>query len=324
MRLRSLHERELIAAIRREFSKRSGDLLLGIGDDAAIIKAGRKPLLLTTDLLIENVHFIAAVHPPYYLGRKAINVNLSDIAAMGGVPRFALLGLGLNEKTKTTWVRAFFRGLKRAAQEHGVSLIGGDISASRDIAIAVTVIGEGGNFVTRNGAKAGDLIFVSGCLGEAAAGFRLLKKGYSLGRDKRADVLLKAFLDPVPAIALGRALSRLKIASAMIDMSDGLSVDLSHVCEESGVGAEVYLERLPLSPAIRLFEKRPKNLALHGGEDYHLLFTVAPRRLIPLARLQKRYKIFCLGRIREKAGIFLVDKKGKKRPLGFEGFQHFA
>lgn len=324
MKLRSLRERELISAIRKEFSGKRGDLVLGIGDDAAVIRSDAKSLLLTTDLLIEDVHFIASLHPFYFLGRKSLNVNLSDIAAMGGTPKFALLGMALRPGMERDEVKKFFMGFKAAAREKKIELIGGDISASAKISISVTVIGEGKNPIRRNGAKPGDLIFVSGTLGDAAAGLKLLKGGVKLGKDQKADALLRAFLDPVPQISLGRVLSRHRAATAMIDTSDGLSVDLLHLCEESRVGADVYLEKLPLSPEVGFFEKRPENLALHGGEDYQLLFSVDPRNLDVIAKLQKRYRIRWIGKMKRGKGIFLIDKKGKKRPLEIKGFEHLA
>jgi thiamine-monophosphate kinase len=324
MKLRSLRERELISAIRKEFSGKRGDLVLGIGDDAAIIKSGSKKLLLTTDLLIEDVHFIASLHPPYFLGRKALNVNLSDIAAMGGRPKFALLGLALKAGMERDYVREFFRGFKAAARENRTELIGGDISSSGKMSISVTVIGEGEHPIRRSGARPGDLIFVSGTLGDAAAGLKLIKKGHKLGRNKKEDVLLRAFLDPVPQVSLGRALSDGRAARAMIDISDGLSVDLLHLCEESRVGAEVYLEQLPLSPEIRTLEKKPWNFALHGGEDYRLLFTAEPRNLKAIAKLQKRFEIHCIGRMKRRKGVSMIDEKGKEQPLEPRGFEHLA
>jgi len=322
MKLRSLGERELILSIREEFSAKGRDLILGIGDDAAVIRGAEGLCLLTTDLLIENVHFTASLHPPRYLGRKSLNVNLSDIAAMGGRPRFALLGLALRKGLEKAWVRAFFGGLKAAAMEAGVTLVGGDISAAKRIVVSITVIGEAGKFIRRSGARPGDLIFVSGYLGDAAAGLRLLRRGYRLGQDKIADHLLRAFLDPAPQIALGLALSRRKAANAMIDTSDGLSVDLLHLCEESGTGAEIDLDRLPLSPAIRALEKKPGRLALHGGEDYQLLFTVSPGKAGFIARLQRRFLLQQVGRMTRRKGIFVIDPKGRRRPLKAGGYEH--
>jgi thiamine-monophosphate kinase len=324
MRLRTLRERELVAAIRREFRQAKRGLVLGIGDDAAVVRAGRANFLITTDLLIEDAHFTAAVQPSFWLGRKSLNVNVSDIAAMGGRPKFALLSLGLRAGLSRAWVADFFAGFKAAAEESGVALIGGDISGSKKICVSVTLVGEGKVFSRRSGAGPGDLVFVSGYLGQAAAGLRLLEKGRRLGKNRQADVLLRAFLDPVPRIELGLALTRKKYASAMIDTSDGLSVDLLHLCEESGTGAEIYLERLPLSNEIRAFEDDPESLALHGGEDYGLLFAVPPSRLAGVLKLQKRHGLHWIGKMRRGKGIFLVDRQGRKRPLEIKGYEHLA
>jgi thiamine-monophosphate kinase len=324
MKLQSLAERELIRAIRKEFSESRQDVILGIGDDAAVVQPGKRLLLLTKDLLFEDYHFIPSLNPPYFLGRKSLNVNLSDIAAMGGKPKFALLGLGLPSATDTKWLEEYFSGFKSAAKEWNVILLGGDVSESKKISISVTIIGEGKNVIRRSGAKPGHLLYVSGYLGDAKQGFLLLKKGWNLGKDKKADPLLRAFLDPVPQISLGQELSRHKLASSMIDLSDGLSVDLFHLCQESGLGAEIYLERLPLSPEIQHFEKKPRSLALHGGEDYQLLFSVAPRNSKFMLKLQKKYHLASIGRMTGKKGIYVIDSRGKRKPLEIKGYEHFV
>ncbi len=322
MKLRSLRERDLIATIRKEFPEKRRGLVLGIGDDAAVIRSAENTHVLTTDLLVEDVHFTAAFQPPYYLGRKSLNVNLSDIAAMGAKPRFALLGLALRKRLNARWVGEFFRGLKAAAEEAGVALIGGDISSAEKISISITVWGGGKTFIARSGARPGDHIYLSGRPGDAAAGLRLLRRGFRLGKARDADSLLLAFLDPVPQIALGGALSRLRLATAMIDTSDGLSVDLLHLCEESRTAAVVELEKLPLSPALRSYEKDPEPLALHGGEDYGLLFTVNPRKPASIDRLRKRFGLHRIGRMIRGRGVCIVDRKGRERPLEIRGFEH--
>jgi len=323
MKIRILQERELILAIRKEFSRFSKDLVLGIGDDAAVIKAGRKYLLLTKDLLVEDFHFILGLHPPYFLGRKSLSVNLSDIAAMGGVPRYALLGLGLPSRTPPGWLEEYFSGFKSVCQEWGVVLVGGDVSQSKKVTISVTIIGEGKNIIQRKGARAGHLLFVSGELGNARQGLHLLKKGFRLGDDKKADVLLRAFLDPVPQLSLAQELSRLKLASSMIDISDGLSVDLLHLCEESRCGARVSQEKLPLSPELRFWQRKPYRFALHGGEDYELLFSVPPQKMDFILKLKKKFKITCIGKMIRGKNLYLIDRRGVIEPLEIRGYQHF-
>ncbi len=324
MRLRKLGERELLSVIRRNFAAPRKDILLGIGDDAAVIRTGAGRLLITKDILTEDYDFILPFQDPRLLGRKSLNVNISNIAAMGGRPLFALLGLGLPREIVLDWVVDFFAGLKEAARTADVALIGGDLSQSRKILISVTVIGRAsGPVILRSGARPGDRIFVSGFLGDAKQGFLLYKKGFRLEDGPAKDFFLKAFLDPQPQTALGRELSRLRAASAMIDCSDGLSVDLNHVCEASGTGAEIDLLRIPLSPAMISFQKKPLSLALHGGDDYQLIFTVKPRDLPKIKSLQKRYRLRDIGRITGEEGIWTLDAHGRRRVLEIKGFEHF-
>jgi len=325
MKLRRLGERELIAAIRKEFSGSGPKAVLGIGDDAAVIRPGRIPLIVTKDLLVEDVDFIRSLHPARSIGRKSLNVNLSDIAAMGGNPKYALLGLAFPPDLSLTWVSEFLAGFGSAARQAGVALIGGDVSKALTIIISVTVLGEGKHVIKRSGARPGHRIYVSGCLGDAKLGFLLTLKGLRLGRSKSADPILRAFLDPVPRIALGRELARRDIPSSMIDVSDGLSVDLMHICDESGAGAEIELQRLPLSPGMRTFGgKKALDYALHGGEDFELLFTAAPGKQNLLESLKKRFKISMIGRMTREKGIYTVDRRGRKSRLEIKGYEHFT
>lgn len=323
MKLQSLGEKELISAIRKDFSNFREGLILGIGDDAAVVRAGGKYLIFTKDLLIEDCHFVNTLHPPYFLGRKSLSVNLSDIAAMGGRPRYVLLGLGLPSRTPPGWLVKYFSGFKSVSREWDVVLIGGDISQSKKVVISVTVIGESKNVIKRNGGRPGHFLFVSGYLGDAKQGLLLLKKGFKLGDDKRADPLLKAFLNPDPQLPLAQELSRPKLASSMIDLSDGLSVDLLHLCEESGCGAEINEGKLPLSSGLRFWQRRPYEFALHGGEDYQLLFSVTPERMDSVLELRKKFKMTCIGRMIRKKGLYLFSRRGVSIPLQAKGYQHF-
>ncbi len=324
MKLRRLTEPDLIAAIRKDFYVRRPGLALGPGDDAAVIRPGGAPLLLTTDLLVEGSHFIRSIHPPYYLGRKSLNVNISDIAAMGGRPRFALLGLGVPPATPKAWLEEFFSGVRRAARERGVALIGGDLSRADKILISVTLIGQGKDFIRRSGGRPGDTLFVSGFPGRAKAGFELLVQGIRFGHDKDADALIKAFLDPVPQVELGLALARLKAASAMLDMSDGLSVDLNNLCRESGLGAEVEVEAIPLAPELKHWRKSPLRDALYGGEDYGLLFSVPAAKLPAVEKLLQRFRLTRIGRLTRRRDVVLIKPSGRKIPFSPRGFRHFS
>jgi thiamine-monophosphate kinase len=322
MRLRDIGERRLISGIRQAVPAKPRGVILGIGDDAAVVR-GPGTLVLTHDLLVEDVDFRRALYPPRLLGRKALNVNLSDIAAMGGRPLHAVLGLALPGGIERQWLAQFLRGVLDAAGAASVALVGGDLSSSREIVIAVTLTGEARRFVTRSGAKPGDRLFVSGTLGDAAMGLRLVERGPARRKGRPAGRLVKSFLDPSPRLELGLLLARRGLASAMIDISDGLAVDLSHICEESRVGAELELGRVPISPELRRASRRPLEAALYGGEDFELLFTVRPRNIPRVRELEKRFKLTEIGRITARKKIMAVDSTGRKRPLKIRGYEHF-
>jgi thiamine-monophosphate kinase len=197
------------------------------------------------------------------------------------------------------------------------------MSGAARIMISVTVTGEARSFVTRSGARAGDRLFVSGTLGDAAMGMRLLESRAKRGNAPPARRLLRAFLDPSPRLDLGSILARRGLASAMIDISDGLAVDLSHICEESGVGAELDLAAIPISAELRKASARPLDLALNGGEDFELLFAVRPRNAQHLRPLMKRFKLTEIGRFVPGKKIWAIRSDGKKRPLAIKGYEHF-
>ena len=322
MRLKYLGERRVISRIRRSFGQKRADVLLGIGDDAALVR-GPERLLLTTDILVEDEDFRLADHPPRLLGRKALNVNLSDIAAMGGRPLHALVGMALPGDIEDGWFRQFMGGFRSAARDAGVALVGGDLSQAGKVMIAVTVTGQVKSPIRRGGARPGDAIFVSGTLGDAAAGLRLLEKGGINGVVKPVRPLVTAFLDPVPRLTLGALLSGRRLASAMIDLSDGLSVDLAHICAESGVGAEIEAARIPVSEALTRFSRDPLDMALNGGEDFELLFTVRPARLAAVEALAPKHRLTRIGRVIPGRKIRLVAVGGRKKLLRPRGFEHF-
>jgi len=323
MKLDKLGERELLSVIRRHFTVPRKDVILGIGDDAAILEPGPGRLLVTKDLLVEGYDFILSLHDPRLLGRKSLNVNISDIAAMGGRPLYAVLGLGLSSETSLDWVVEFFAGFKEAGREAGVVLVGGDLSQSHHIFVSVTVIGRAKRAVLRSGARPGDHIFVSGSLGDSKQGLLLYKKGHRMGESAGTDHFLREFLDPKPQTALGLELARRRAASAMIDCSDGLSVDLNNICRASGVGAELDPLRIPLSGALKAFRKDPLPLALHGGEDFQLIFTVRPSALPRLEPLRKKFQLTDIGRIVAEKGVWTVDVRGRRKVLEIKGYEHF-
>jgi len=354
MKLSRLSESELISALRKDFPALQREIIFSIGDDAAVLKAEKDLLIVTKDLLIESTHFKREFGTAYFLGRKSLAVNLSDIAAMGGRPLYCLLGLGLPRSLPTTWVEDFMAGFKSLCQENKVSLIGGDLSRSAKIVISVTVIGRARRFVPRSGARPGDTIWISGYPGLAAAGLYFLKKGNFLekGKDflrqgkffsgegknlinkgkgrkrkvfsegKSIAFLIKAFVEPEPRLRLGCWLAEQGLATAMIDVSDGLSIDLHHICEESSVGAEIELAKIPVHPALRSYFRNPWPFILHGGEDYELLFTVPPSKRKKVIEESRRHHLHEIGRIIAGQGMWLLDG-GRRRPLKPAGFTHF-
>jgi len=325
MKLNELTEKELIAGIRKDFGIKSQETVeLGISDDAAVIKSGGKKIVLTKDLLIEDVHFIFSSHPPALLGRKSLCINLSDIAAMGCTPKYALLGLGLPAKIKAEWVQEFFSGFKEASLEYNTALIGGDVTQADKVVISISLIGEGERYIRRGGAKPGDLLFVSGTLGDSAQGLIMSKQGIGLGEGLNKDFLLRAFYDPVPRVPLGEKLAEQNLASAMIDISDGLSVDLGHICEESSSGAEIELNRIPISAELSSVRENPLDLALHGGEDYQLLFAVPPEKEKQVLNLFSKFKITKIGCFISGKDIFIKGKNGTRKLMEIKGYQHFT
>lgn len=329
-KISNLGEFGLIHRIRRAASRSAKRVPIGIGDDAAAVVLSPANLLLaTTDMLLEGVHFDLATTDLYSLGWKSAAVNLSDIAAMGGVPRYCLTALGIPAALTVEDVGEFYRGINACLKKFGTALVGGDTCSSRKgFIITVTVLGEAGakQVVTRSGARPGDRIFVTGTLGDSGAGLELLRSAECGVRSKKPEsrTLIEKHLRPFPRVAEGRKLALSGAASAMIDLSDGLSSDLAHICEESGVGAEVYSAQIPLSRALRSMKrlKRPAlEYALSGGEDYELLFTVRPEKLGRLKAL--RINATEIGVVARGRSIALIGEDGRRSPLRPSGHDHF-
>ena len=336
-------EAELVARLQAHFATRRRDVVLGIGDDAAVVNPGG-PVVLTTDLLIEDQDFRRDADP-HRLGRKTLAVNLSDLAAMGATPLYALLSLGLPRTADPAWFESFVSGLAESAKEAGVAVVGGDLSASKVIVASLALVGRAParGVLTRAGAAAGDALFVSGTLGAATAGLALLEKGFRLAADRSArgpsnrrvaaahadEVarLLRHQVDPRAMVELGKSLADLRIASAAIDVSDGLARDLHRLCRASGVGATIDLEKLPIDSAILGLEKLvtidSREAALFGGEDFGLLFTVSKRRLAAAEKLTRRFALRRIGTVTNSRRVMLATK-GTLSPLPDAGFDHFG
>jgi thiamine-monophosphate kinase len=303
-------------------------LIIGIGDDAAAWQGDVSTQLATVDSLIQDVHFSLDTAPWDELGWKALAVNLSDIAAMGGTPTYALVSVALPDHTEVDNVTAMYNGMIELAQQFGVALAGGDTSSAPLVAITITVLGSIKNrdkhILTRSGAEPGEKVAVTGYLGAAAAGLEMLTKKLQLDPEA-ASYLRKAFLHPYPRIAEGQLLVEQGVKTA-IDISDGLISDLNHICKLSQVGARIEIERLPIPPVVRAnFSDKSLELALSGGEDYELLFT-GGTKTIDRVKMAVSCPVTVIGEIvaDETGGITLVDSKGNPLHPKKVGWEHFT
>jgi thiamine-monophosphate kinase len=342
--IRDFGEFKLIQRIRKRHSKLSDLVLSGIGDDAtALHLPSEQPILVTTDILIEDIHFTRKHTLPYFLGAKALAVNLSDIAAMGGIPRFFLLSLGIPKDLSLRFVDYLYEGISHLAESLDVLLVGGDVTAAPKVVLNGVVIGHcpAAQILYRQGAQPGDYIFVTGPLGDSALGLEILRqrglrprdfsvRGETKGRDHDLLGLIRHHLAPTPQVLKGRKIAETACASAMIDISDGLLNDLGHIMEESQVGAAVWVDQIPHS---RAFEKwashyhsRPTDLALAGGEDYELLFT-APRDALTDVRSHLRavdMQVYPIGEVTSSSNkLSLLTKDQRPYVPSHFGYDHF-
>jgi thiamine-monophosphate kinase len=309
-------ELDLIQRIRRSASSGGTKAAVGIGDDCAVLDIPRgHQALVTTDFTLEDVHFRRAWHPADSVGHRCLARGLSDIAAMGGIPRAAFLSLALPADLPQRWVDDFLAGFLKLARRYSVTLAGGDTAQSpAGILADIIVLGAvpTGKAILRSGAHAGDIIYVTGTLGASIATLQELRTSKKL----RPSAHPRHF-HPEPRLALGQYLREKKLASAMIDTSDGLSTDLRHICDESGVGAVIDSAALPSVKGDDELQ-----FALHGGEDYELLFTAPPHKKIP--REVVATAITRIGEITRVRQIKLRAPNGKSHPLKPGGWQHFA
>lgn len=315
-RLTEFGEFGIIKRLRTRHADSSPEILMGIGDDAAAVKIKSQITLITTDMLLEEIHFDLSFTTFYQLGYKILAVNISDILAMGGKPRYFLLGLGLPATYLARDIDELYSGIMKLAEKFKVAVIGGDTCASgKGLVLSGTLLGEANGIITRSGARPGDAIFLTDTVGDSAMGLMLLKK-LKIKNLKASSpdirTLIKKHLMPEP-----RALEKTSGITSMIDVSDGLLMDLSHICDESNTGALIYIDKIPISKELALAAKKmgadPLKFALKGGEDYILLFTAPSDIKINAIRI---------GEIIKK-GRFLVDARGRKTPFKAEGYEHF-
>lgn len=327
MKLSDVGEFGFISGI-RDKSLNSPSVLLGIGDDAAATTmTPGMALISTADMLAEGIHFDLAWSDPVCLGRKSLAVNLSDIAAMGGIPRYALLSIAIPPQLSLEFMESFIEGFLDQAGNFGVSLIGGDTSSSKDrLVISVTLLGEQypESITKRSGAVVGDIICISGTPGDSALGLNQLRSGC------RSGEAVRRHLDPVPRVELGRALAERGIPTAMIDISDGLAADLGHILESSSKGAKVRIDAIPLSDSFT--SAVPKSspdyyrLPIAGGEDYELLFTLHPSKLKDAedAAATTGTPVSVIGEITGESGLFIVNSDGSRYDILSAGYDHFC
>ncbi len=318
--------------LNRNSNIESSSLIAGIGDDAAVVeKDSNNCLLITADSLVENIHFSLNYTTAFMLGKKCLAVNLSDIAAMGGNPLYYLVCLCAPAATPLQLIQDIYAGMKNMANKYSLLLVGGDTVASdRGITISITIIGEAkkDRVVFRHGAKKGDHIFVTGYPGDSALGLEILRKGSFKEPKSR---IIKKHISPVPRIEAGKALSKHRIASSMIDVSDGIASDMRHIMEQSMVGASIFSSSLKLSKSYRTYCSLRKDEeyfypALCGGEDYELLFTAGHEKNTEIKALEKKLgiPITHIGEVTGNKGVLeIIGTDGKPLKFEKEGFAHF-
>jgi thiamine-monophosphate kinase len=326
-----MNENQIVRGLRRRFCAPIPGVVRGIGDDAAVLRLppSDSRWVVTTDMLVEGVDFLRSWATPAQLGHKSLAVNLSDLAAMGARPRYYLVALGLPGEISPSWIDSFYRGLVKLARQHGAALIGGDLSRSpAGIHVTITAIGEtsGSRPMYRSGGRPGDRVYVTGILGEAAAGLDLMMRGTTKGGTRAERRAVRALLMPEPRCKEGLWLARSGFVRCMMDLSDGLSMDLPRLCEASGVGAEIEGDHLPIFHEARHWHCDPVELALHGGEDFELLFTVPARKM---QRFEAAYPfkfrpLHCIGSLTRESGVYWKPPAGRRRVvLRQGGFDHF-
>lgn len=325
-------ENQIIGLLQTRYAARHRWLAMGMGDDAAVVRlpGARELLALTTDMLLEAIDFRREWITPRQLGYKSMAVNLSDLAAMGVRPRGVTVALALPAGATERWIRQFYDGLTECGARHGAALLGGDLSSSKGgIMVSITAVGESVHrkILYRSGGRPGDGLYVTGTLGRSAAGLKLLQDGIARSRQPAQREALRRHLTPEPRCGAGQWLAQSGLAHCLMDLSDGLSRDLPRMCAASRVDAVVYTDRLPVFAASRAWHCDPLAMALHGGEDYELLFAVPKARQ---RRLEQSYPaalppIARIGELAPGDGTVWVSEPGKqRRRLPIRAFDHFA
>lgn len=324
-----INELSALRRIEERFHKTSKGVELGIGDDAAALQFDTDKLVLaTTDSQVEDVHFVKSLITASELARKAVAVSVSDVGAMGGVPRFILASVGFSEKENEEFLDGLISGFKSSEEEFELELIGGNLSSSNKLFIDITVLGEVEPhlMIKRSGANPGDLIYASGTLGDSALGLKMLQNkeigdGY--------EFLINKHLHPIPRLALGRELAINRVPTSMIDISDGILLDLERITSQQGTGAKLELMKLPTSKqygeCIHQYSDDQYGLALSGGEDYELLFTSHEDRRGDIQKISKNLNIQIteIGHVTKDKTVKIINPNGEAAPITNRGFVHF-
>jgi thiamine-monophosphate kinase len=311
MDINKIGEFGLIDIIRKKVKNKDKNVKVDIGDDCAVIKIGNKLCLFTTDTLVEGNHFSLDYFKPEQIGKKAIEVNVSDIISMGGKPKYALVSLGLRKDLDVKVFDKIYSSIVETAKKYNIDIIGGNITKSKEIIIDINMIGfvKKDELCLRSQAKPGDFIFVTGPLGGSTAGLNLLKE-----KSKCFEEIKKKHLEPTAKS--GKVVKFLKYINAMEDISDGLASEVKHICEESNVGAVIYANEVPIENDVKqIAKKKALDYALFGGEDFELVFTASKKNL-------KKVRGILIGEIRKKPGIFLF-KNNKEEQILKKGYDHF-
>ncbi len=324
-----MRERDFIAGITARTCKKAPFLTKGIGDDAAVFgMTDEQKWVISTDLLVENIHFIRDYHRPFLLGRKAIAVNLSDIAAMGAAPAYALVSISVPDYLNDTWLQEWRDGVLDILDEYDCALIGGDTTKGERLTINVVVLGLAGQkeIAYRSGAREGDDIHITGYLGESAAGLALLQRG--IMQKACWEILYQAHLNPTPQVAIARTLCQRGVVTAMQDLSDGIATDLAHICKASGVSAVLEKRLLPVSKTLQeaadAHDLDPYTCILQGGEDYQLVFTSRSKHRAIINEISRNSNVMItrVGQIEAGSGVFLLEENHEKQEISYRGFEH--
>jgi thiamine-monophosphate kinase len=335
VKVSELGEFALIRRLAARLPRYRDDVRAAVGDDVAVLALDPGTCgLATCDIQVEGVHFLRELITPFQLGRRAAAINLSDIAAKGGTPEHFLVSLALPIDLEVSWVESLYDGLVEEASRHGADVVGGNLSRTDGpIMVDVFLMGKVRveEVVFRSGARPGDVVLVTGWLGDAAAGLALLRHGTGDAREEW-QLLREAYLTPTARVSEGRAIATSGCATSMIDLSDGLSSDVGHICDQSWVGVRLFAERLPISHAARhvaaVSGREDWSLALEGGEDYELCLTVpagAEEEVAAQVQEQTGTELTCVGEIlKQEAGRWVVLPDGSEVPLKPEGWNHFG